>query len=51
MEQDSDINSQLTEDNRREDRFGRRAGEKMIHRLVELGIALSSEKDHDRLMT
>lgn len=50
MEQDSDIDSQLTEDNRREDRFGRRAGEKMIHRLVELGIALSSEKDHDRLM-
>lgn len=37
-------------DERRNSAFGRRSGEKMIHRLVELGIALSSEKDHDRLM-
>ncbi len=50
MEHNSDADIDLKEDNRREDRFGRRAGEKMIHRLVELGIALSSEKDHDRLM-
>jgi HD-GYP domain-containing protein (c-di-GMP phosphodiesterase class II) len=40
----------LTEDERRETPFGRRAGERMIHRLVELGIALSSERNHDRLM-
>lgn len=37
-------------DDRRDTPFGRRAGEKMIHRLVELGIALSSERNHDRLM-
>lgn len=41
---------EMTEDERRNMAFGRRAGERMIHRLVELGIALSSERNHDRLM-
>ncbi len=40
----------IDEQERRDSAFGRRSGERMVHRLVELGIALSSEKDHDRLM-
>jgi len=35
---------------RRFDTFGRRQGEQMFHRLVDLGIALSAERDHDKLM-
>ncbi|NMM45150.1 HD domain-containing protein [Rhodospirillaceae bacterium KN72] len=48
MSQDQDAIG--SEDDRRDHPFGRRAGEKMVHRLVELGIALSAEKNHDRLM-
>ncbi len=36
--------------NRRTKPSGRRVGEKMIHRLVNLGIALSSERDINRLL-
>lgn len=52
MSQDSSqsIIDAAEDDKRRIAPFGRRAGEKMIHRLVELGIALSSERNHDRLM-
>ena len=35
---------------RRESVFGRRAGERMLHRLVELGIALSSEHNISKLL-
>ncbi len=50
MAEDREDDIDLDDDERRAGRFGRRAGETMIHRLVELGIALSSERDHDRLM-
>eukprot|EP00752_Nemacystus_decipiens_P000354 g354.t1 len=35
---------------RRAGTFGRRMGEQMFHRLVDLGIALSAERDHEKLM-
>jgi HD-GYP domain-containing protein (c-di-GMP phosphodiesterase class II) len=50
LDQGSDEIQDDDDSERRETPFGRRAGERMIHRLVELGIALSSERNHDRLM-
>lgn len=47
---DQGSNKDDSKENRRDTSFGRRAGERMIHRLVQLGIALSSERNHDRLM-
>ena len=44
----TDTSSPVSE--RRDSLFGRRHGERMFHRLVDLGIALSAERDHDKLM-
>lgn len=43
---------QSSEDNRRLDEalIGRREGDRMVRRLIELGIALSSERNIDRLL-
>lgn len=45
---DDNLPDGLSEDRRRLP--GRRAGEKMLHRLIQLGIALSAERDHDKLL-
>lgn len=45
---DHDLPDGTGEDRRRPP--GRRAGEKMLHRLIELGIALSAERNRDKLL-
>lgn len=44
--------SQSSEESDEKRRFaaGRRAGDRMMRRLIQLGIALSSERDHDKLL-
>ena len=39
-----------SETDRRRATVGRRRGEQMFHRLVDLGIALSAERNHEKLM-